>query len=51
MKQAEEDEERKILEIQTNYEEKMKTEKQTNTNLKGKNCIMAQKVNEASVIH
>lgn len=29
----------------------MKTEKQTNTNLKGKNSIMAQKVNKASVIH
>lgn len=44
IKQAEEDEERKIHDIQIKYERKLHTEKQSNTNLKGEAGIMTQKV-------
>lgn len=40
----EEDEERKIHDIQIKYEKKLHTEKETNTNLRGETGIMTQKV-------
>ncbi|XP_044067286.1 cilia- and flagella-associated protein 57 isoform X2 [Siniperca chuatsi] len=43
IKQVEEDEERKIHDIQIKYERKLHTEKETNTNLKGETGIMTQK--------
>ncbi|XP_034441489.1 cilia- and flagella-associated protein 57 [Hippoglossus hippoglossus] len=43
IKQVEEDEERKIHDIQIKYEKKLHTVKETNTNLKGETGIMAQK--------
>uniref|UniRef100_A0A3Q3NES5 Cilia and flagella associated protein 57 n=1 Tax=Mastacembelus armatus TaxID=205130 RepID=A0A3Q3NES5_9TELE len=43
IKQVEEDEERKIHDIQIKYEKKLHTEKETNTNLKGETGIMTQK--------
>lgn len=50
IKQVEEDEERKIHDIQIKYERKLHTEKETNTNLKGETGIMTQKVSKAPVI-
>ncbi|XP_037831258.1 cilia- and flagella-associated protein 57 isoform X3 [Kryptolebias marmoratus] len=44
IKQAEEDEERKIHAIQIKYEEKLHLEKETHTNLKGKSGMMTQKL-------
>lgn len=46
----EEDEERKINDIQMKYEKKLYTEKETNANLKGKTGIMTQKVTRAKII-
>ncbi|XP_056221340.1 cilia- and flagella-associated protein 57 [Seriola aureovittata] len=43
IRQVEEDEERKIHDIQIKYEKKLKTEKETNISLKGETGIMAQK--------
>ncbi|XP_036955576.1 cilia- and flagella-associated protein 57 isoform X1 [Acanthopagrus latus] len=43
IKQVEQDEERKIHDIQIKYEKKLHTEKETNTNLKGETSIMTQK--------
>ncbi|KAF3689343.1 Cilia- and flagella-associated protein 57 [Channa argus] len=43
IKQVEEDEERKIHDIQIKYEKKLHTEKEANTNLKGETGIMTQK--------
>ncbi|KAM8756594.1 cilia- and flagella-associated protein 57 [Acanthopagrus schlegelii] len=43
IKQVEQDEERKIHDIQIKYEKKLHTEKETNTNLKGQTSIMTQK--------
>ncbi|XP_035517008.1 cilia- and flagella-associated protein 57 [Morone saxatilis] len=43
IKQVEEDEERKIHDLQIKYEKKLHTEKETNTNLKGETGIMTQK--------
>lgn len=44
IKQVEEDEERKIHDIQIKYEKKLYTEKEANTNLKGETGIVTQKV-------
>lgn len=44
IKQVEEDEERKIHDIQIKYEKKLHTEKEANTNLKGETGIVTQKV-------
>ena len=46
IKQVEQDEERKIHDIQIKYEKKLHTEKETNTNLKGETSIMTQKVSK-----
>ncbi|XP_075952842.1 cilia- and flagella-associated protein 57 [Anarhichas minor] len=43
MRQVEEDEESKIHDIQIHYEQKLHTEKETNTNLKGETGVMTQK--------
>ena len=50
IKQVEEDEERKIHDIQIKYEKKLHTVKETNTNLKGETGIMAQKVTRGLLI-
>lgn len=46
IKQVEEDEERKIHDIQIKYERRLHTEKETNTHLKGETGIMTQKVRQ-----
>lgn len=44
IKQIEEDEERRILDIQIKYEKKLHTEKEANTNLKGESELVTEKV-------
>uniref|UniRef100_A0A3Q4B5Q5 EML-like second beta-propeller domain-containing protein n=1 Tax=Mola mola TaxID=94237 RepID=A0A3Q4B5Q5_MOLML len=44
LKQLEEDEKSKISNIQLNYERKLRTERETNTNLKGEAGVLTQKV-------
>lgn len=50
IKQVEEDEERKIHDIQIKYEKKLHTEKETNATLKGETAIMTQKVTKDPLI-
>lgn len=50
MRQVEEDEESKIHDIQIHYEQKLHTEKETNTNLKGETGVMTQKVAAVPVV-
>lgn len=50
IKQVEEDEERKLHDIQIKYEKKLHSEKEANTNLKGETGIMTQKVANVSSI-
>lgn len=50
IKQVEEDEERKIHDIQIQYEKKLHTEKEANTNLKGETGMVTQKVGNVSLV-
>lgn len=51
IKQVEEDEERKIHDIQIKYEKTLHTEKESNVNLKGEADVMTQKVSKKIQIY